>query len=78
MRCSSPRVSTKRWSSSNAPPLDPGFKRAAFGLARSLQESGRLTAAIAAWERYLNLDDSSSWSRTARDNLAKLRDAAQP
>lgn len=55
----------------------PGFKRAAFGLARSYQEGGHPQRAIAAWQDYLKLDDSSSWAETARRNLRKLQDGAQ-
>jgi len=53
----------------------PGFKRAAFGLARSYQEGGHARRAIAAWQEYLQLDDSSSWAAIARRNLRKLQDA---
>jgi tetratricopeptide (TPR) repeat protein len=54
---------------------DPGFKRAAFGLARSLQEAGHTERAIAAWRAYLVLDDSSSWAAAARRNLELLQDS---
>lgn len=53
--------------------LDPQLKRAAFGLARSLQEGGHRDQAIAAWQRYLVLDGSSSWATAARRNLEKLQ-----
>jgi len=53
---------------------DPGFKRAAFGLARSLQEGGRTDPAIAAWKAYLVLDDTSSWAAAARRNLKTLQE----
>lgn len=56
---------------------DPGFKRAAFGLARSLQEGGHTDRAIAAWQAYLELDDSSSWANAARRNLAELQDPGE-
>lgn len=52
----------------------PDFKRAAFGLARSYQESGQRAQAIKAWQDYLRLDDTSSWADTARRNLRKLQD----
>ncbi len=52
---------------------EPDQRRAAFGLARSLQEAGRRDEAIAAWERYLALDADSGWARAARENLEKLR-----
>jgi len=55
----------------------PGFKRAAFGLARSFQEGGHGSRAITAWENYLKLDDTSSWADTARRNLRKLRDESE-
>ncbi|MFT5233344.1 MAG: tetratricopeptide (TPR) repeat protein [Candidatus Krumholzibacteriia bacterium] len=47
----------------------PGFKRAAFGLARSYQEDGQTDRAIAAWQAYLQLDSTSSWATTAQRNL---------
>lgn len=53
--------------------LDPRHRRAAFGLARSLQEENRLQEAAQAWEAYLELDSTSSWAETARRNLQKLR-----
>jgi predicted TPR repeat methyltransferase len=52
----------------------PGFKRAAFGLARSYQEAGQRQRAMTAWESYLKLDSTSSWAATARRNLRKLQD----
>ncbi len=52
----------------------PGFKRAAFGLARSYQEGGHRNRAMTAWENYLKLDSTSSWAATARRNLRKLQD----
>ena len=52
---------------------DPTHRRGSFSLARALQESGRTEEAIAAWEAYLRLDDSSSWAETARRNLGILR-----
>jgi cytochrome c-type biogenesis protein CcmH/NrfG len=48
-------------------------RRGAFGLARSFQEAGRRQEAIAAWEAYLLLDDSSARAEDARRNLARLR-----
>ncbi len=51
---------------------DPENKRAAFSLARSLQEDGQIQAAKAAWQRYLDLDGTSSWADTARRNYRKL------
>ncbi len=51
----------------------PAHRRGVFGLARSLQESGRRPEAIAAWQRYLELDGSSSWAEIARRNLAQLK-----
>lgn len=56
---------------------DPRFKRAAFGLARSLQEGGHTERAIAAWEAYLVLDDTSSWASAARRNLEALRNPGE-
>lgn len=53
---------------------DPRFKRAAYGLARSLQEAGATDRAIAAWQAYLVLDDTSSWADAARRNLKTLQE----
>lgn len=54
--------------------VDPELKRAAFGLARSLQEGQHDDEAIAAWNRYLELDSTSSWAAAARRNLKMLQD----
>lgn len=54
--------------------VDPGHGRAAFSLARSLQAAERVEEARAAWNRYLELDSTSSWAETARRNLRKLAD----
>lgn len=54
---------------------DPGFKRASFGLARSLQEGGHTDRAIAAWQGYLALDETSSWAAAARRNLKTLQES---
>ncbi len=54
--------------------MDPQLKRAAFGLGRSLQEGQHTDRAIAAWERYLELDSTSSWAAAARRNLKMLQD----
>lgn len=53
---------------------DPGHQRALFGLARSLQEAGRKSAARAAWLRYLEVDGTSSWAEDARRSLRQLDD----
>lgn len=52
----------------------PGFKRAAFGLARSYQEAGSRDLAVAAWQHYLELDATSNWAATARRNLQTLQE----
>ena len=54
--------------------LDPTAKRAAFGLARSLQEGGHTDEAIAAWTNYLELDSTTSWAAAARRHLTILQD----
>lgn len=54
--------------------LDPAHTRAAFGLARAYQAADRKKEALAAWERYLELDSTSSWADTARRNHRKLKD----
>ncbi len=51
----------------------PDDRRLAFGLARSLQEAGRETEAVAAWQTYLALDGRSSWADEARRNLKALQ-----
>ena len=56
---------------------DAGHKRAAFGLARSLQEGGHTERAISAWQRYLELDSSSRWADVARRNLTQLQEDGQ-
>ncbi len=56
--------------------IDAGHKRAAFGLARSLQEDGQKDKAREAWKRYLELDSTSSWADVAQRNLRKLRDGS--
>lgn len=53
----------------------PTHRRAAYGLARALEEEGLTDEAIAAWERYLVLDPDSSWAEQARNRLRKLQDA---
>lgn len=50
-----------------------GHRRAAFGLARSLQEAGRRDEALAAWNAYLELDATSPWADEARRLRARLR-----
>jgi len=50
----------------------PNHKRGVFSLARSLQEAGDTAGAKAAWMRYLELDSTSGWAKTARNNLKKL------
>ncbi len=56
--------------------LDGGHKRAAFGLARSLQADGQNQKAMGAWKRYLDLDSTSSWADVAQRNFRKLRDGS--
>ena len=55
---------------------DADHKRAAFGLARSLQEDGQKEKAMGAWKRYLELDSTSSWADVAQRNYRKLRDGS--
>ncbi len=50
----------------------PNHKRAVFSLARSLQEAGDKAGAKLVWSRYLELDSTSGWAKTARKNLKKL------
>jgi tetratricopeptide (TPR) repeat protein len=51
----------------------PEHRRGTFGLARSYQESGQRDEAIRTWQRYLALDNSSSWAAAARRNLQLLQ-----
>lgn len=51
----------------------PQHRRGTFGLARSYQEAGRSEDAIRVWQRYLVIDDSSSWATAARRNLRLLQ-----
>jgi tetratricopeptide (TPR) repeat protein len=53
--------------------VDPSLKRAAFGLARSLQEGQHPEQAITAWQHYLELDGTSSWAAAARRHLKMLQ-----
>lgn len=55
--------------------VDEGHLRAAFSVARSLQEGDQPRQARAAWERYLELDSTSSWATAARRHLRNLNDA---
>jgi tetratricopeptide (TPR) repeat protein len=51
----------------------PDHRRAAYGHARALQAAGSRREAIAAWQRYLELDASSSWAVEARRHLRELQ-----
>lgn len=51
----------------------PGHREGTYSLALSLQEAGRRTEAIAAWEAYLRLDATSGWADKARRALGELR-----
>lgn len=51
----------------------PDHRRAAYGHARALQAAGSRGEAIAAWQRYLELDASSSWAVEARRHLRELQ-----
>jgi tetratricopeptide (TPR) repeat protein len=46
---------------------------ARFNLALALEQSGARVRAIAAWERYLELDFSSSWAQEAKQRLSDLQ-----
>ena len=56
--------------------LDSTDKRAIFSLARSLQEDGQKDRAGQTWQRYLDLDSTSSWADSARQNLKKLHNGS--
>lgn len=51
----------------------PDHRRACFGRARALHEAGDREAALAAWTRYLELDDTSPWADEARRLRRSLR-----
>jgi len=53
--------------------LDPDYADAHYNLALLYQASGQLLRAVRHWKAYLRLDPSSSWARTARQELEKLR-----
>ncbi len=49
--------------------LDPGFAPAAFNMAIFYERSGRPSEAETQWERFLQLDQGSSWTDEARSRL---------
>jgi len=56
--------------------IEPDHKRAIFSLARSCQEDGQTELARKNWQRYLELDSTTSWADAARRNLKKLRNGS--
>jgi hypothetical protein len=52
---------------------DPEYSDPVYNLARWLFEGGELAAAAHWWERYLELDPDSEWSKKARRGLALCR-----
>jgi CHAT domain-containing protein len=57
--------------------LDPSLPEAWFTLATTLEALQLPTDAVAAWGRFLTLDDRSRWAAEARDRLASLRSAGR-
>ena len=55
--------------------IDPDFADALFNLARLHYRDGAFAEALPLFERYLELDAASEWSRAARDHLAVCRRA---
>ena len=55
--------------------IDPDFADALFNLARLHYRDGAFAEAVPLFERYLELDAASEWSRAARDHLAVCRRA---
>ena len=53
--------------------IDPDFADALFNLARLHYRDGAFAEAAPLFERYLELDAASEWSRAARDHLAVCR-----
>lgn len=53
--------------------IDPDFADALFNLARLHYRDGAYAEAAPLFERYLELDAASEWSRAARDHLAVCR-----
>ncbi len=51
----------------------PQFAEAQYNLATLYQKQGKLAQAENAWERYLQIDSTSTWASVARDQLATLR-----
>jgi tetratricopeptide (TPR) repeat protein len=50
--------------------IDPGYADAVYNLASLEFDSGNLAAARAAWTRYLELDQTSEWAKTAARGIA--------
>lgn len=59
--------------SARAVQLDPTYAPAAFNSALALDRLSNTDAAIAAWERYQQLDRESAWAAEAGRRLAELR-----
>jgi tetratricopeptide (TPR) repeat protein len=53
--------------------LNPRYGDAYFNLALLCERNGELLQAIGYWHAYLKLDSSSSWARTARKQLERLK-----
>ena len=52
---------------------DASHKKAQYSLAVSLEKLGRRKKAVAAWQRYLELDSRSAWAAEARKRLGRLK-----
>jgi tetratricopeptide (TPR) repeat protein len=51
----------------------PGNTKALYSLAVCYEKMGEKEKAIAAWERYLELDSTSAWAAEARKRLEALK-----
>lgn len=52
---------------------DDSHKKGQYSLAMSLEKLGERDKAIAAWQRYLQLDSRSAWAAEARKRLGRLK-----
>lgn len=51
----------------------PRFAEAQYNLATLYQKQGKLTQAENVWQKYLEIDSTSTWASVARDQLTALR-----
>ncbi len=53
--------------------IDPRHRKAQYSLALAREKTGQVARARVAWERYLELDDTSEWADQARSHLESLQ-----